>query len=135
LPEEFPDEPGTKNRKVPPLADLRALAYGVLGSHAVSVTYMTPDGLRTTPVAGGTGAFLIVEPAAFFRSDSLIGGTVVGRATARSVQVLPPAGPQGAAIVRAATFRFGSRLCSQGTGAPVRTRCPERRAVPPQRWY
>jgi hypothetical protein len=134
LPEEFAAEAGTKNRKVPPTPDLRALAYGLLGPHAVSVTYRTPHGPRTTPVSRGTGAFLIVEPAGDFESSSLIGGSAVGHADAGSVLVLGPSRP-GMAIVTAATFRFGAKLCSVGVGAGVAARCPQRHAVPPRRWY
>jgi hypothetical protein len=134
LPEEFPPERGTKHRKVPPLADLRALAYGVLGPHAVSVTFRTPAGLRVVPVTRGEGAFLIVEPAGYFKSSSLIGGSIEGRAEAGSVLVLPPRRPD-TSILSVATFRFGAKLCSEGAGAPVAARCPQRRAAPPRRWY
>lgn len=132
LPEEFDSPPGAKHRKIPAGADLRTLAYGLLGPHAVSITYRTPAGLRTIPVTGREGAFLVVEPAGYVRSPSLVGGSIVGAAGSNSVLVL---GPGRSAIVTAATFRFGTELCSQGEGAPVRTRCPQRHSSPPRRWY
>jgi hypothetical protein len=44
-----------------PARDERDVAFGVLGPHAVSVTYRVPGGaLRTVPVTSGYGAYLIV---------------------------------------------------------------------------
>lgn len=118
-------------RTIPARGDLRTLAYGLLGPRAVSVTFRTPTGLRTEAVSGPQGAFLIVEPAGFLRpaeKPSLGGSSVWGEASPHSVRVT---GPSSGAIVAAATFRFGSRLCSQGTGAPVTAECPSRRPGPP----
>lgn len=122
IPEEFP--PGHAVRRVPPTTHLRALAFGLLGPHAVSVTYRTPSGLRTVPVTGPEGAFLIVQPAGYFKSTSLVGGSTVGRARPGSVRVTPGPVGRGSAMISAATFRFGAKLCSQGSGAPVSRPCP-----------
>jgi hypothetical protein len=136
LPEEFREPPkNPKHREIPPTGDLRVLAYGLLGPHAVSVTYRTRDGLGTIPVRGPQGAFLIVESAGYIKSLSLVGGSVDGQATASSVEVTSPSGRGHGAIVSAATFRFGAKLCSQGTGAPIRTPCPAPRVSAPQRWF
>jgi hypothetical protein len=112
---------------VPPVGDLRALAYGVLGSYAVSVTYKTPTGMRTIPVSRPDGGFLIVEPAGFIKSEDTIGGSISGTAEPNSVDVglADRAGLPG--MIAAATFRFGGRLCSQGAGAPVTRSCPMRK--------
>ncbi len=120
LPEEF--EPAGR-RRVPPVSHRRALAYGVLGPHAVSVTYRTPHGARTVPVHGRDGAFLIVQMAGFYKNSSLVGGSIGGRAERRNVRVL---GPQTGTMVSGATFRFGTARCSEGTAAPVTGRCPQR---------
>ncbi len=126
IPEEF-GPPG--QRRVPPVSHRRALAYGLLGPHAVSVTYRTPSGLRTFPASGREGAFLVVQPPGTFKNSSLVGGSVAGRAQPGSVTVVGPTyGPKSPTLVSAATFRFGPRLCSQGSGAPVAQRCPQRRA-------
>jgi hypothetical protein len=122
LPEEFHDGPGGPP-KLPPAADLRTLAYGLLGPHAVSVTFRTPSGLRTKPVSGREGGFLIVEPGGYVHSPSRSGQSVLGEASSRSVRVTSPSS-HTRSIVSAATFRFGTTICSQGTGAPVHTRCP-----------
>lgn len=137
LPEEFRQPPHARHRDVPPARDLRTLSYGVLGPHAVSITYRTPSGLRTVPVAGADGAFLIVEPAGIVKSPSLIGGSFGGQVTAASVDVPPVLATMHGrpTIVTAATFKFGARVCSHGYGAPVRTRCPTRPTFVPQRWF
>lgn len=131
LPEEFPVPPA--HRKIPPSADQRALAYGLLGPHALSVTYRTPSGLRTIPVTGHDGAFLIVEPAGLVSDPSLVGGTVIGTAQAHDVLVLAPRlEPR---LVVAATFRFGAVTCSEGHGAPVQRQCPQRQVAPPRSFF
>jgi hypothetical protein len=135
LPEEFRPPPHGRRGELPPARDLRTLAYGVLGPHAVSVTYRTSTGLRTVRVTGADGAFLIVEPAGLIDSSSPIGGSVSGEASTASVDVTLAGGTRVPAIVTAVTFKFGTRICSQGAGAPVRSRCPTRRAVSPRRWF
>jgi hypothetical protein len=135
LPEEFRQMPRGRSPELPPARELRTLAYGILGRHAVSVTYRTATGLRTVPVAGADGAFLIVEPAGLIASASPIGGSISGQASEASVEVTLPGGTRELPIVTAATFEFGKRICSQGDGAPVRSHCPTRPAVVPRRWF
>ena len=123
LPEEL-GGPRGKHGTVPPVANLRTLVFGVLGPHAVSVTYRTPAGLRTKRLGRGDGAFLIVGPAGRVSTLTNIGGSVTGQATRKSVSVLAPTSGRAGAVVTAATFDFDGRVCSQGTGAPVHRRCP-----------
>jgi hypothetical protein len=138
LPAEFsgppPKHPGEALRPtgVPPIGDLRALAYGVLGPHAVSVTYKTPRGMRTIPVSRPDGGFLIVEPAGFVKSESTIGVSISGTAEPSSVDVGLADRPGRPTMIVAATFRFGGQLCSQGIGAPVTRSCPMRRIGVPR---
>jgi hypothetical protein len=134
LPEEFREAPRNhKHHEIPPVRDLRALSFGLLGPHAVSITYRTLTGMRTIPVAGPDGAFLIVEPAGYVTSASDIGGSEGGEANANSVNVIFPLAHHP--MVSAVTFRFGRRVCSQGAGAPVHRRCPRRRTIAPRRWF
>jgi hypothetical protein len=112
---------------VPPVGDLRALAYGVLGPHAVSITYKTPTGMRTIPVSRPDGGFLVVEPAGIVKSEDTIGGSTLGVAQASSVDVGLADRPGRPAMIAAATFRFAGQLCSQGVGAPVTRPCPMRK--------
>ncbi len=132
LPEEFGRHP-----RLPPLHDLRTLSFGLLGPHAVSVTYRTPTGLQTVPVSGPRGAFLIiaraVQPTRPFAGGAT-GGSTGGEANATSVDVGLPSWRTGA-VVSAVTFRFGSHLCSQGSGSPVHARCPMHIVIPPKRWF
>ena len=131
LPSEFsgppPKHPGEAPRGVPPLGELRALAYGALGPHAVSVTYRTPTGLRTIPVTRPDGGFLIVQAAGIIRSNDTIGGSTSGTAQPGSVDVGLTNRPGLPSIIAAATFRFAGRSCSQGVGAPVIRSCPMRK--------
>lgn len=133
LPEEFTGPPSALPRNVPPTQDLRALAYGLLGPHAVSVTYRTPVGLRTVPVSGPDGVFLILEPAGYIASTSTVGGSTSGEASPASVEVTPPVATPS--LISAVTFRFGTYVCSQGSGAPVSRPCPTRRAITPRGWF
>jgi hypothetical protein len=138
LPAEFagppPKHSGEPRRPtgVPPVGDLRALAYGVLGPHAVSVTYRTPAGLRTIPVSRSDGGFLIVQPAGFIKSTDTIGGSTSGTAEPSSVDVGLADRPGLPRMIVAATFRFGDQLCSQGAGASVTRPCPMRRISVPR---
>jgi hypothetical protein len=133
LPEEFAEPPTAHRRQLPPAGNLRALAYGLLGPHAISVTYSTPAGTRTVPVSGADGAFLIVEPAAHVKTRDLVGGTIEGGALAGSLPVTPRF--RSGSIVSAVTVRLGKLSCSQGTGAPVRTPCPVSPAAPARTAY
>ncbi len=136
LPEEFGVGATPHDRKAPPVRDLRTLSYGMLGPHAVSITYRTPTGQRTVPVSGPYGAFLIVEPATSPANPSdVVGGSMSGQALAGSVDVILGASPRSASTVIAVAFRFGAKLCSQGTGSPIRARCPMHRVYAPRRWF
>jgi len=136
LPSEFRGpplkHPGEAPRGVPPVGDLRALAYGVLGPHAVSVTYKTPTGARTIPVSRPDGGFLIVEPAGYLNSNDTIGGSTSGTAEPSSVDVGLANRPTLPRMIAAATFRFGGQLCSQGVGTPVTRACPMRKISAPR---
>lgn len=134
LPEEFPAPP--KHREFPPLRDLRSLSYGLLGPHALSVTYRSQTGLHTVPVTGPDGAFLIVEPAGYIKSTSNVGGSYLGQADASSTTVILPTSPRlQSNMISAVTFRFGAKLCSQGYGAAIQQPCPTRHTVAPRRWF
>jgi hypothetical protein len=136
LPEEFRG-PSPKRSEVPPTRDLRSLAFGLLGPHAVSVTYHSKTGIRTIPTEGPNGAFLFVEPAgSSTNSYGDGGGSISGQADAGAVEAMAPTRAGHPTIVSAVTFRFGSRVCSEGSGAPVRRRCPAPHRVSlVRRWF
>ena len=115
-------ESGILPRKIKPTPeDLRSVLFGVLGPHAVSVTYRERGRTVTRPVSPGTGAFIIVQPVRSVPRMLGPGGWVTGWVSARAVGVVPP--PTGA--LTAITFRFGDSTCSVGSGAPVRDALPE----------
>ena len=118
-------ESGVLPRKIKPTpADLRSVVFGVLGPHAVSVTYRQGGRTVTRPVSPGTGAFIIVQPVTSVPRLLGPGGWVIGWVSAHSVGVFPTG------ALTAITFRFGGITCSVGSGAPVATPCSAPAPVP-----
>jgi hypothetical protein len=114
-----PEIPGVK----PTAKDLRSVSWGLLGPHAVSVTYQTSSGVRIRPVQPGTGAYLIVSPVSHVPGWRALGGGDTEILGSSGNEALPPlVGRTGPVI--AATFRFGSLTCSIGHGRPSATSCP-----------
>jgi hypothetical protein len=125
-----PEIPGFK----PTAKNLRAVSWGLLGPHAVSVTYQTSNGVRTRAVQPRTGAYLIVTPVSHVPGWRELGaGDAEILGSSGSQALAPLVGRTGPVI--AATFRFGSRTCSIGHGRPSATSCPMPRQAPavPQR--
>jgi hypothetical protein len=123
-----PDETSFK----PTAADLRSISWGLLGPHAVSITYQTDAGVLTRPVSPGTGSYLIVNPVSRVPRAIGGGGEFVGSTSGRTVDPQSPTGIDGP--VMAMTFRFGSFICSVGHGAPQATRCPTHNPTPESRF-
>lgn len=114
---------GPEETKFKPTAkDLRSISWGLLGPHALSITHRTAGGIQTSPVAPGTGAYLIVEAVSHLPRSIGGGAEFIGSTSGRAVDAFPPGGMAGAVI--AATFRFGSSTCSVGHGAPLAISCP-----------
>ncbi len=105
----------------PTAKDLRSISWGLLGPHAVSVTYHTTDGVRTRQVAPETGAYLIVSAVSRVPHSLGAGGELLGWTSGHEVAAQIYGGIGGTVI--AATYRFGSFTCSIGHGAPVTTSC------------
>jgi hypothetical protein len=118
----------------PTAKDLRSISWGLLGPHAVSITYHTAAGVRTRPVAPGTGAYLIVSAVSHVPRSIGSGGELLGWTSGHEVAAgfRDPGGVGGSVI--AATFRFGSFTCSIGHGAPVAASCPRPRPMPENRF-
>jgi hypothetical protein len=117
----------------PTAKDLRLISWGLLGPHAVSITYRTAAGVRTRPVAPGTGAYLLVSAVSHVPRSIGAGGELLGWTSGHDVTAgfRSPGGVGGSVI--AATFRFGSFTCSIGHGAPVAS-CPMPRPTPENRF-
>jgi hypothetical protein len=118
----------------PTVANLRLISWGLLGPHAVSVTYRTAAGVRTLPVTPGTGAYLIVSAASHIPNSINAGAELLGWISGHAVAAgLPTPGGVGGSVI-GASFRFGSFSCSIGRGAPVVTTCPRPRPTPENRF-
>jgi hypothetical protein len=92
-----------------PVGDQRSLAFGLLGPHAVSVSYMAQGRLQTVATAGRYGAYLIVlraapEPAHNVPALGGVSGPIGGF----------PIGAGGSDVISRLVFRFGNRLCQTG---------------------
>ncbi len=116
----------------PTAKDLRLISWGLLGPHAVSITYHTAAGVLTRLVAPGTGAYLIVSEVSHVPRSIGEGAEFVGWTSGHTVDAQSPTGIDGSVI--ATTFRFGSFTCSIGHGAPVATRCPTYHPTPDNRF-
>jgi hypothetical protein len=116
----------------PTAADLRLISWGLLGRHAVSITYHTAAGVLTRLVAPGTGAYLLVSEVSHVPRSIGGGAEFVGWTSGHTVDAQSPTGIDGSVI--ATTFRFGSFTCSIGHDAPVATRCPTPRPTPENRF-
>jgi hypothetical protein len=97
----------------------RTVAFGVLGPHAVSVSYKADNRLHTTATRGGHGAYLIVlsQPPRPTRPDGLLAAHFL------SPQRLPVT-TAGGFLPSTIVFRFGARHCQAGpehqSGGPPR---------------
>lgn len=92
-----------------PARDERLVGFGVLGPHAVSVSYMADGQLHTVATAGSLGAYLIVLPVpaelehnapALGGKEGLLGGFPIGAGRGEVVSRL--------------MFRVHGRLCQTG---------------------
>ncbi|MFI4993692.1 MAG: hypothetical protein ACHQCH_08780 [Solirubrobacterales bacterium] len=88
------------------VADRREVSFGLLGVHALSITYRDGAATRTQPVMPALGAYLIVQR---YTSGRQLGSTseTDGRDEVRNYSM--PAGPNGA--LTAISYRYGGRLC------------------------
>jgi hypothetical protein len=92
-----------------PAGDERLVGFGVLGPHAVSVSYMVDGKLRTVPTVGALGAYLIVlrVPPKLRRNAPGLGGK------AGLLGGFPIGAGKGAVVSRM-LFRYGGRVCQTG---------------------
>ena len=95
--------------KLCPAGDERLIGFGLLGPHAVSVSYVAERRLHTVATAGSLGAYLIVlrVPSELARNAPALGGKtgLLGGF---------PIGAGRGEVVSRMLFRFGGRLCQTG---------------------
>jgi len=107
----------------------RQILYGILGPHAVSVTYRSGDQLRVVPVVPGVGAYLIVLP-----EQTSTERESQGEAPGTDV---PGEGPGTAGPLVAITYSTRGQTCENGSDAETGTTvavkhpCPAPNPYPP----
>jgi hypothetical protein len=110
------------NRKPGAQQTRRDIAYGILGPHAVSVSYREGSATRTQQVARGVGAYLIVRRAA-------AGSTQLGQGVAPGTDT-PGEGPGTSGVLTVIAYDLHGRICENGynaaTGQTVKIKhaCP-----------
>ncbi len=87
-------------------ADRREISFGLLGAHAVSVTYREGSRTRTQPVLPGLGAYLIVQR---YTSGRPLGSVSETDGRDEPGNYSSPAGPNGA--LTAITYSYAGRSC------------------------
>jgi hypothetical protein len=87
-------------------ADRREISFGLLGAHAVSVTYREGSQTRTQPVLPGLGAYLIVQR---YTSGRPLGSVSETDGRDEPGDYSSPAGPNGA--LTATTYSYAGRSC------------------------
>jgi hypothetical protein len=98
-----------------PAGDERLIGFGVLGPHAVSVSYRAGGRLHTVATAGSLGAYLIVlrVPSASAHNVPVLGGKT-GLLGGFSIGAGFPIGAGRGEVVSRLVFRFGDHLCQTG---------------------
>jgi hypothetical protein len=97
-------------------ADRREISFGLLGTHAVSITYRSGSSTHTRSVLPGLGAFLIVQRYTSGRPLSSVSET---DGSDERYPYSGPASPNGA--LTAITYRYAGRLCTDtGKGRILR---------------
>jgi len=94
----------SKSTAVP--ADRREISFGLLGVHAVSVTYREGSQTHTQPVLPGLGAYLIVQR---YSSGRPLGSVSETDGRDEPGNYSSPAGPNGA--LTAITYSYSGRAC------------------------
>jgi hypothetical protein len=87
-------------------ADRREISFGLLGAHAVSITYREGSQTHTQPVLPGLGAYLIVQR---YRSGRPLGSVSETDGRDEPGNYSGPASPNGA--LTAITYDYAGRSC------------------------
>jgi hypothetical protein len=103
------EHPRTSTPPTCPASDERLIGFGLLGPHAVNVSYMLDGRLYTSPTGGRLGAYLVVlrvPPKLAHNAPTLGGkGGLLGSF---------PIGVGKGEVLSRLEFRFGGRLCQTG---------------------
>lgn len=106
--------------------DRREISFGLLGSHAVNITYRSGSATRTQSVLPGLGAYLIVQR---YTSARRLGSISETDGHDGPGSYSDPTSPDGA--LSAITYRYAGKLCTDtGKGSPRRA-CGLSESPPP----
>ena len=98
-------------------SDRREISFGLLGKHAVSVTYRSGSETHTQPVLPGLGAYLIVQR---YTSGRQLGSISETDGSDQPYPYSDPTSPNGA--LTAITYRYAGKLCTDtGKGQTLRS--------------
>jgi hypothetical protein len=94
-----------------PAQTLRNIAYGILGPHALSVSYREGNTIHTERVAAGVGAYLIVQ-----RATAGSAGQGQGQGEAPGTDT-PGEGPGTSGVLTVITYDDHGKICENGYNA------------------
>jgi hypothetical protein len=97
--------------------DQRTISYGLLGAHALRITYTAGHGNRSAPVMSGTGAYLLVQRITRPQRGETTSGSL--GLDQRNAQRPIPTG-----ALTAITYRFGTQTCADSLDPNVTDPCP-----------
>jgi hypothetical protein len=110
-----------------PVTHRRDITYGILGPHAVSVTYREGGALRTQQVVAGVGAYLIVQLAS---SNSVPEGHGESPGTDT-----PGEGPGTTGVLTTVTYTHDGKICENGYNARTGGKVKIQHPCPPPKPY
>jgi hypothetical protein len=107
-------------------ANRREISFGLLGKHAVSITYRSGSETHTQPVLPGLGAYLIVQR---YTSGRQLGSVSETDGSDQPYPYSGPASPNGA--LTAITYRYAGKLCTDTGKGPILRSCGLSESPPP----
>ncbi|MGH2854576.1 MAG: hypothetical protein ACRDLF_10370 [Solirubrobacteraceae bacterium] len=108
-------------------ADRREISFGLLGTHAVSITYHSGSATHTEPVLPGLGAYLIVQR---YTSGRQLGGVSETDGRDEPGNYSAPAAPNGA--LSEITYRYAGKPCIDTGSGPRLASCGLSEVPPPR---
>lgn len=107
------------------MQDRREISFGLLGSHALSITYRSGSEIRSQPVLPGLGAYLLVQR---YTSGRHLGGISETDGRDEPANYSAPAAPNGA--LTSITYNYAGKRCVD-TGDGIRLASCGLSEVPP----
>ncbi|HTA13886.1 MAG TPA: hypothetical protein VK781_03420 [Solirubrobacteraceae bacterium] len=101
---------GAAGQPVCPARDERLIAFGLLGPHAVSVSYRAGNRLHTVATSGSHGAYLIVLPPSAWQASASEDFSAANLTPSEGL----PAGVLRAYLLSRVVFRDGNHRCQAG---------------------